>query len=80
MSEDWSAASIKAVCQKVLSKRRNKVINGNDLLVAISDYEKVPEDTDELLNDWQDKTPLGKALQATFNTDDDDGGDKKKKK
>ena len=62
------------------SKRRNKTINGNDLVTELTTYEKVSEEVDDQLKDWQDKTPLGKALQASFNTDDDDGGDKKKKK
>jgi len=80
VSENWTAASIKSVCGKILRKRRTKIITGADLLTAIADYDKVPEDTDEQLDEWQDKTPLGKALQASFSTDDDDGADKKKKK
>jgi len=80
VSDGWSPASIKAVCEKIVKKRRNKDVTGNDLLVAIADFEKVPEDTAELLDGWQDKTPLGKALVASFNTEDDEGDKKDKKK
>ena len=31
--------------------------------MAIADFEKIPEDANEQFNEWQDKTPLGKALQ-----------------
>ena len=78
VSEGWSAASIKAVCNKIVSKR--KLPTGPELLMAIADFEKIPEDANEQLNEWQDKTPLGKALQASFATDDDEGDKKDKKK
>lgn len=38
------------------------------------------EEDEESLKEWAEKTPLGKALVASFKTDEDDGGDKKKKK
>ena len=80
MSEGYTAANIKSVCEKLLSRKRAKPVTGADFLIALADFEKMSEEDQDSLAEWQDKTPLGKALVASFKTDEDDGGDKKKKK
>lgn len=77
ITEGWSTASIKSVCEDFALKGKNK-IKAIDYLVAITDKRQLPDDTSCDMASWISKTPLGKSFLSSQVSSEEESKMKKK--